>query len=209
MFGFSGGLSVSAYCGGLTLVTGPAVEPVSAAELKSHSKIQHSAEDTLISAWITSARQLAEAITGRAFVNQTWRKTLDYWPCEGEILFPFGRLQSITSITYVDTGGVVQTWSSALYDVDTDSEPGRVRPIYGGAWPSTRPTINAVKVTFVAGYGPSASNVPQAIRDAVAFMVADWYENRERPGDISDGARSLLTPYWVGEYVGGGGDDGD
>ena len=49
----------------------------------------------------------------------------------------------------------------------------------GYTWPDLeddRP--GAVEITYVAGYGDNASDVPEDLRTALRFILADWYENR-------------------------------
>lgn len=62
------------------LVTGPAVEPVSLAELKLHARIDGADEDALLSSLIVSARQYVSEATRRALVTETWSLTIDGWP---------------------------------------------------------------------------------------------------------------------------------
>ena len=56
----------------LKLVTAPAAEPVTLAEIKEHLRVDSDLEDALISALITAARQWAETYQGRAYITQTW-----------------------------------------------------------------------------------------------------------------------------------------
>ena len=67
--------------------------------------------------------------------------------------------------------------SSTAYIVDTASEPGRIAEGYQSSWPSTRPVIDAVTVTFVAGYG-TAATVPKRIKQAIMMLATDLYENK-------------------------------
>jgi len=62
------------------IITEPTVEPISLQEAKDHLRIRHSDEDTDIERMITAARRHAEQFTGRAFISQRWRLTLDYLP---------------------------------------------------------------------------------------------------------------------------------
>ena len=88
-------------------------------------------------------------------------------------------LSSVTSIGYEDENGSSQTWSSALYQTDTDSEPGRIKPIEGETFPNTQSnTYNTVTMTYVAGYG-GASAVPVRYKQAIKLLVAHWYRIRE------------------------------
>ena len=92
----------------LKLKTGPAVEPVTLEEAKLHLRVDSGDDNALITALITTARELAERETHRAFITQTWQMYLD--TAEAEIEIPKPPLQSIVSIkaiisteSYVDT----------------------------------------------------------------------------------------------------------
>jgi uncharacterized phiE125 gp8 family phage protein len=165
----------------LKLLTPPAAEPILPADAKTHLRLDPAvtAEDALVNALIGSARQQAEYETGRALITQTWQLVLDAFPA-GEIQLALPPVQSITSVTYIDTTGALQTLSSALYTVDAVREPARLVPAYGATWPSTRDaTPNAVTVTFVCGYGAAGTAVPAAIRQWMLLQIGALYRNRE------------------------------
>lgn len=159
----------------------PAVEPVSTAEAKAHMRVDVSDDDTLIDAYIKAARIRLEEDTGRALITQTLVVKLDDFPLyeNTALLLPRPPLQSVTSITYIDEDGVQQTWDSSKYIVDTGSEPARITPAYDEVWPSARDQINAVTITYVAGYGDAATDVPSDLIQAVKMLAAHWYEHRE------------------------------
>jgi hypothetical protein len=175
----------------------PTLEPVTVGEQKLHMRIDHSEEDGLIRNYIVAARRSAEAFLQRQLMPATWRLKLDGFPGScwqarydphvleqslalpaGAIVLPMPPLRTISSITYVDTAGATQTMSSALYTVDTDSDPGMVYPIYAGSWPDTRDVRQAVTITFTAGYDNVAA-IPENIRAGIRMMAAHLYENRE------------------------------
>lgn len=206
---------------GLTLTSAAAEEPVTTAEAKSWLRVDHSSDDTLVAALVAAARGLCERITGRAFVTQTWRLTLDQFPFgwagwgflgqgtppaefpgRGAIRVPKAPLQSVSSIQYYDLSDTLQTLASTTYDVDAAHDPGRITLAFGQVWPVTRPKPGAVRITFVAGYG-AASAVPQEIKHAVMLTVARWYENRGEDAaamnDLPAGAKALLAGTWNGE----------
>lgn len=168
----------------LQLYTAPTVEPLSTQEAMEHLRVDSDDETSLIDTLISSARLYCENKTNRQFVNATYKLTLDQFPCGednwgGVIRVPRPKLQSVSSITYVDLNGVTQTLSTSNYNVDTQSEPGRITPSYNNYWPGTRVQINAVVVTYIAGFGSSAVNVPEAIKAAMKLLIGNWYENRE------------------------------
>lgn len=193
------------------LITPPAVEPITLQQAKDWGIVETSAYDDGIEDKIKSAREWVEGYIGRALVAQTWRTRLDRFPTgptrEDRILrLNRSPLQSVTSISYYDTDGNSQTLATAYYDVDTDSEPARIAEAYGYNWPDTYPRINAVTITSVHGYegtGDSPldlTNIPQAIKDAIAILVAELYQNRERSiigvdYVVNSTVESLLWPY--------------
>lgn len=182
-----------------TLVTPPAVEPITVAEAKSHLRVEISDDDTLIGNLVKAVRQHAETVLRRALITQTWDLFLDAFPsANGAIAVPLPPLQTVGSIKYVDANGITQTLSSAKYKVDVATAPARIVPAYDEDWPKTREEINAVTVRFTAGYGAAGSNVPEKIRQAMLLVIGHWYENREEvviggaPAPIPFAAKSLF-----------------
>lgn len=188
----------------ISLASGPAVEPLSYAELKDHLRIDIADDNALLDVYAEAARAYVEEITGSALVTQTWDYWLDDWPSGDTLYIPRPPLQSITYVKYYDEDNVEATWSAASYYVDTIGKPGRLVLNDGYDWPTTvlRPA-NAVNVRFVAGYGDAASDVPAALVYAMRLMVGDMYENRENsifiPGltltELPFGVRALIRPY--------------
>jgi uncharacterized phiE125 gp8 family phage protein len=127
---------------------------------------------------LSTARAHLENRFGRAFLTQTWRLTLDQFPCEEWIKLPMPTLQSVTSISYIDANGATQTLDPSVYAVDVDAFPGRVQLKYGQSWPSTRDDYNAVTITFVAGF-TAAALVPMNWKHALKLLIGHWYVNRE------------------------------
>ena len=168
---------------GLKQTVAPAVEPISLTEGKLHLRIDTTAEDSLITSLIKTARQYCENYQRRAYITQTWELWLDRFPDIDIIDIPLPPLQSVSSIKYYDTANVEHTFAASEYFVDSKSQPGRVSLSYGKSWPADtlRPTTG-VCITFVAGYGSVASAVPVTACYAILLLVAHYYENREAAG---------------------------
>jgi uncharacterized phiE125 gp8 family phage protein len=145
-----------------------------------HKYSSDTTEDTILTALIKAAREHVEAITRRALITQTWDIWLPEFPCSDSIKLPFGRLQSVTSLSYKDSDGTETTMTPTTdYLVDTESDPGHIVLPYAGAWPSfTAYPYNPVRCRFICGYGVAGSNVPAGIRAAIKMYVEDMYENR-------------------------------
>jgi len=178
---------------GLVEFLAPTSEPVTLAEARLHLKIDDdiTEDDTLIQLLISAARRHVEVFTRRALMTQTWDLFLDDFPgtslsinprsilSSDMIKTPKAPLQSVTTITYVDTDGATQTLVEGTdFTIDTNSEPGRIVPFFGLFWPTTRSVLNAVKVRFIAGYG-DATDVPEDLKAAILVIVAGWYCHRE------------------------------
>lgn len=196
----------------LVLSNAPSVEPLSTTEGKAQSRVLISADDTLIASYVKAARMHVENILNRALITQTWDYYLDQFPFGGDWRFssvinvPKGQLQSVTSITYDDTNGDNQTLSSSLYEVDTKTDPARIVPAFGETWPVVQGQPNGVKIILVMGYGDAGSDVPEDIRQAMRFIMAHYYENREavvtgtQVNKIPDAAEVLLEPYKIRRF---------
>lgn len=181
---------------GYTLLTAPAEEPVTLAEAKAHLRVEHNADDVIITSLIATARQAAEARTGRALITQQWRQTLDAWPIGGVIELARPRLISVQAVSYIDSDGVRQTLDPATYQVVTDTLVGGVQPAYGTAWPSCRETPGSIRVDYTAGYG-SAAAVPQPIKAWLLLAIATWYAQREAMV-VGDSLAELPSAFWHG-----------
>lgn len=163
----------------LVLITPPAEEPVSLAEARLHCRVDGTAEDTLLSLFITSARRAAEHLCGRAFVTQTWELRLDAFPA-AEIELAKPTVLAITSLKYTDAAGVEQTIDPSNYALDPYDavSPGWLLPAVGYSWPATQDIANAVRVRFTAGYGAAAA-VPANIKSWMLLQIAAAFRNRE------------------------------
>lgn len=168
-----------------TLVTAPAEEPISRAQAKLHLRVDDgdTSQDAIIDALIVAARRWCEQYTGRALVQQTWDLRLDR--VYGEIQIGKVPVQSVTSVSYIDTDGNTQTLSTTLYDVDVYSEPARITKAFDEVWPDYRAVPNAWTVRFIAGYAigsPAdyAQNIPGELLAAMKLVIGHLYENREQ-----------------------------
>ena len=160
------------------LVTAPEGFPVLIDEVKRHLNVDHDEDDAYILGLIASATAQAEDITRRRLVTQTWKAFADAWPSDAFVL-PFGRLQSVTEVTYTDTAGTETTLAASAYIVDAYSDPGRVVLGYNQTWPTTElyPS-NPIAIEYVCGYGDEP-DVPGPIKAAIMLMVGDLYAHRE------------------------------
>ena len=186
----------------LEIITPPATTPISRAELKTHLRVDTTAEDDYIDAVILAATDYFEQRSWRQLITATYGLYLDDFPTD-YIEFPKAPLQSITSVQYVDTSGVTQTWSSALYEVDLKSEVGKLRPIDGEGFPGVDNVYNAVTITFKAGYGDAGTDVPDMILSTIKLIGAYFYENRQNiltTGSVSEIPVPMALGHLINQY---------
>jgi len=149
-----------------SVVTAPVCEPLHLDEVKNHLRVDGTDDDTLISSLIRAARIYCEKFQNRSYVTQTRKLTLDGFPNEFEL--GYCPVDSVSSITYIDSAGDTQTLSSSYYDTDATSEPARIVEAYSYSWPGIRGDINSVEVTYIAGY---ASKVT-VVADTDVFTIS-------------------------------------
>jgi len=186
----------------LTLITPPAVDPLSLAETKNHLKVDFTEDDALIGGLIKGATTLFERSTNRAIINQTWRYTSDNIPSFVQLFrCP---VASIDSAQYIDSDGNPQTIATSNYSVDTDSEPARVAFNSDFVAPTTKEQLNAFTLQFQAGYGAAETDVPEDIKTALLLLIGHWYQNRETAivsnWDVKEvplGTKALIWQYKV------------
>jgi uncharacterized phiE125 gp8 family phage protein len=163
------------------------VEPITLEEACAHLRLNIGDDDVTVEALIVAARQYFdgyEGILGRCLISQVWEQSFD--------AFPFGN-EEIQSIKYIDADGEEQTLNSNQYLLIDD----RIYLEYGEDYPKTRRQKNAVKVTFVAGYGDTPKSIPNPIRQAMLMLIAHWYDNRTNVAFAS----TTLIPFTVDALI--------
>lgn len=186
----------------LQLITAPAVEPCTKAEVSVEGRITIAAEQTRLESYIAPARQDIERLTGRALCTQTWDLTLPRFPLAdadglSRIVLPYPPVASVTSLTYVASDGTSTTLATTQYALVAPSgdfgAPGWIELKYGCSWPDIRGGTSAqVIVRFVCGYGV-ASFVPKPLKLAVMRRAVELYEGREMDAIT----KSLIEPFIV------------
>ena len=160
----------------MRLITAPVLYPLTLEEAKDHLRLESDSDDAHVTDCIAAAVEWVEAQCRRRFVTQTWELILDSFPYCEELELPGGVLASITSVKYLDESGVEQTWSSANYEVDAASEPGKLRLAYGASWPTHRDRWNAIVIRYVLG--TAVEFVPVSIKNALKLLTSQMYEHR-------------------------------
>ena len=219
-------------------LTTPAVNlPLSLGEVKASLGIPDSddTQDANLMGTLRACVLGLERYTRRTFITTTWTMFRDRFPGKAlpwwdgvrqmadteltdlteSIIISKPPLISITFVKAHNQDGTTTTVTASDYIVDTGSEPARVALKVAKTWPTAAlRAINGVEVEFIAGYGPTGSDVPAPIREAILLCVGETHSNREgsppkfekvgessiarfSPEDIPVPARNLLASYKV------------
>ncbi|MEQ1887568.1 MAG: head-tail connector protein [Alphaproteobacteria bacterium] len=205
----------------LSLLSAPAIEPVSEAEALAHLRIDSEDELALMLGHIRTARQMVESWTGRALISQGWRWMMDSWTYAGGdawwdgvrqgavragaarfIEIPKAPLQAVVSVTLFNDADQGVAWSPDNYFADTASTPGRLVLRNTASAPQPQRAANGLQIDFTCGYGVGQGDVPAPLRQAVLMLTAHYFENREvlqsadsRAQVLPLGVHNLLAPY--------------
>ncbi len=176
---------------GLTLITPPTAALVQLSEVKTLARILDTSFDTILTDHIAMAQAMVETKMGRSLAPQTWRLTIDQFA--DQIRLPRGPVSSVTSVKYYDTNGIQQTIAPSLYTVDLTSDPQWIVLNQDEDWPDTLDAVNAVEITYVAGYAATDPGY-KAAQQAIRALALHWYENGQI-GTIPPGVVSIMFPY--------------
>lgn len=186
----------------LKIKTSPSLEPVTLTETKGLLRIDDSNDDNLISSMITAIRQRAEEWTGRSFLTQTWILWLDQFPLrsgsqfnklnERVIVIPRPPIQSVVFIKTYDKDNISSVFDGNQYFVDTATTPGRIALNENSSWPTGLRKFSAVEVEFIAGYGSSASDVPEGIKQGMLQWIKLLFANKSKLYESDESTPGLL-----------------
>lgn len=203
----------------LERVSDPEIEPVTNAEFARNvgefdDTATARADD--ITRLITSAREWAEDLTGRALIDQTWRLTLTdelmssqdtvttpgyyagTWKASaGEILLRRSPALSIVSFKTVDADGDETDVDAATYELrEADSKFPKIVALSGGIWDT-----GTYRIVFRAGYAnrdvspqEGASVVPARFRQAILLHAEAYYDRGKDMEKLLATAEGLILP---------------
>lgn len=174
----------------ITIVTPPAIEPLSLAEAKLFLRVDHDAEDDLVASLILAARQGVEAWARRALITRRVVETRDRWRLDalGAVRLA---LAPVAEIHEIRVSGVAV--SPASYALDAAHDPPRLQ--FGVTPPEPSQAIAGIEIEYDAGYGEDAEEAPEALRQAVRLTLAAAYEDRGGAVALPEAARALIGPY--------------
>lgn len=208
----------------LTLVSDVAVdgEPLSLEDARGYLRQPPDEDNPDILRLISAAREVAETYSGRQQARKQWDLALDVWPLQpGLLTWPHAALYAdpltlqfrvgpsfielldplvtVDLVTYKKADGSVVTMAPNVdYVVDARKHPGGICPAPGKTWPtdSLWPS-SAITIRFTAG--PLPDYVPSSIKQGIALLVSQWFDNRvpyeglKAAAEIPFNVEALLT----------------
>jgi uncharacterized phiE125 gp8 family phage protein len=182
------------------VITPPAAEALTLADVKPHLRIDESDEDDLLEQLIIVAREHLERTTGLALISREMRLYLDGWPQAGVVEIARGPVQAVSEVRVYDDAGVETTVDLAGHVLDGATRPARL-------WLPSRPSpgqaLNGIEVDFTAGFGEAATDVPDTLKRAMLVHIAQMYEFRgavpveAQPAAVPEGYDRLVAPFMI------------
>lgn len=181
-----------------------ALNVVSLDTAKSHLRVEHTTDDTLITTLISVAQDLVEAYTGTFLQPTTGYFFFDLF--HDIFLLHAGPSLAINTavdgLTYINDDGVRTTVSSDDYQLDGEGYPARLRMM--DTLYDVDDAFNAVRIDVTAGYNDD--NRPDALIAAMLLIIGHLYENRQ---DVSQfqtfetplASRYLMNPYRLKSFT--------
>jgi uncharacterized phiE125 gp8 family phage protein len=196
----------------LKKISDTGLEPITLAMLKKHCRIDNDFENDLLQTYLDVALEWVEQNARVQLGPATWQMQIDNFPTMDyfsnyPMMYPFPALvtaakygslvapwqtihllvypvQSIDSITYLDTTGTLQTLDPSKYVFD--QQGCRISVAANTFFPFTLAQINSVTINFTAGFGTADQTqaqqiaaIPKKILLAVLNYTLAVYENRD------------------------------
>lgn len=166
---------------------------ITVAQLKEHLRVDHTDEDTLIEALRDAAIAWIEDVCNTRLGDVSAVGYIDYFY---NVRFPIGPINSIASVTYLDTANATQTLPAAKYWFDIKTKSARIT--FDNTPDLYDDTFNAVQVNMTVGY--AEADIPQPLVHAIRLLVGHLYENRQtvtgfKMHELPLGIYSIISPY--------------
>jgi len=155
----------------------PVSSPVTVEDARLHLDLDDNYYDSQLDRLIDVARRRVEQDTRRSLITQTHVLSMDTFPTNGIIELPTAPVQSVTSVTYVDTADATQTLSASTYSVDSSNTPSRIVLNDGESFPTVRGHYDDVKVTYVSGYGSTVASVDPVAKFAILMLISHLFNS--------------------------------
>jgi len=191
--------------GNLELIAYPATQVVTTAELKSQLRIDTSDEDTLLSTYISAATQMAENYCNRHFCTAKYKIWFNELPTKFSLYYPDCKFNlsgnNKDGLYYLASSGTTYTYFIVdNWFCNNNSNPNIVT-LHNTPTAIDTNDLNGENdqvyyFQFQTGIGDAASDIPDAIKQAIKLIASDMYYFREdRKRAFPMASEILLQPY--------------
>ena len=198
--------------GNLELSEAATTQVVTTAELKSQLRIDTSDEDTLLATYISAATQMAEHYCNRHFITAKYKLWFNELPNTFSLYYPDCKFNftasdpavagEIDGLYYLAASGSTYTlFANTNWYSNQNTNPCQV--IMTNTPSDAIDTSDLVGTTdgiyyfqFQTGIGDAATDIPDAIKQAIKLIASDMYYFREdRKRAFPMASEILLQPY--------------
>lgn len=184
------------------LKTAPTDTPITVAEAKAQLNIDasFSTDDTYIGTLIYAATEWLQNQIQVQLMQAQWYLVLNAWDYDRDYVLelPWSPLVAVGSVEYYNESNVLTAWNSANYQTYNYSQPGKIR--FVESLPSLYDRLDAVIITYTAGYGASGANaaaqqaaVPYLVKQILKILVTEFYDQRGHEYKPSDRVKELMS----------------
>jgi uncharacterized phiE125 gp8 family phage protein len=154
-------------------------------------------QDAVVRSFLRAAIAAVEARTGKALIAREFSWLVNGWRGADAQVMPVAPVVAVSGVVQVARDGGETAVDAAGYWLERDMQQPKLRSARS-ALPSV-PVGGAVKVSFVAGFGPDWANLPDDLAQAVLMLAAHYYEYRNDTGlsggCMPFGVSSLIERY--------------
>jgi uncharacterized phiE125 gp8 family phage protein len=162
-------------------------------------------QDVVLESFLRAAMSAIEGRTGKILIERDFDWSLTAWRDYDRQALPVAPVSAISEVVLIPASGPEVVVAPALYKLVPDMQ----RPCLvalSGMLPSV-PVNGAVRVGFLAGFGPAWGNLPADLQQAVLMLAAHYYEYRQDTtlgaGCMPFGVTALIERYRTVRLFGG------
>ena len=172
------------------------------AAFKAHLRLgtgfaQEDVQDPVLKSFLKAALAAIEARTGKALLARAFSWTVTRWRDPASEGLPIAPVRTIEALEIRDADGADLIVSPQRYALEEDAQ--RPKLIARGGGFGAIPQGGKANIRFEAGFGPSWSDLPDDLAQAVFLLAAHYYEYRDETsltrGCMPFGVQTLIERY--------------
>lgn len=149
-------------------------------------------QDALLGRHLRAAMAAIEARTGKILIERAFSWRIGGWADAGAQPLPVAPVSAVADVVLIDRTGVETPLAADDWRLEPDMQRPRLLPA-GACLPGV-PAGGAVRIGFLAGFGPDWSDLPSDLGHAAMLLAAHFHEYRHEAGDA--------LPYSVNALIG-------